>query len=1089
MRISILFMKKDNKKNNLFNGKKVKGKSTTGKHVKVSSAKELDIIDLDNTIELGNFLNGTEEIEYNDDLALEETYDGKAYYENNVYDEDKNTALRYEDISDTEGYEEYDGEAEYEEYSESDENDPNQEYAEYEEYSENEEYIENDEAAKYEEYEAYFEEDEIYDEASEYETDYPKEQMDEDIDEYYDEGDLTEEDLAAGYEEYCDNEDDGDAQIDIEDTYYDLKIYDEIEAALDDDSEEEEFVKRVSQEKKSKKEKYKNLSPVEAFFKSLSPGDYAMAGIILAVAVIIVIVATNLNNKTVEKSSESLYALGQDYASLTVPGKDGIFKMTQYAIDNSGESEEAEAVEEISENEVSGVKNAEVKFTSVEKDLKIKILDKDTNKPISGIEFEIILKDSQGTETNIKDSDKDGIIYQTGLEGGTYTVIISEVPDIVFALKEYTAEVKGQIEYKKIDIADEIKTEKEINAAQEDTAVNNVVEEEPTIKDTVEWVESTRTAADGSDGYTTISKDDIMPPDYSMREIIEYNNEKLTTISGRVGEYMKVMTLNKGEYKDKNDENDEDDRKDDEASNEKDDETKEATVTSIDLSDNTKTIEVGESFKLKATANFSDGTTEKSKDSTKFTFVPENNSIASADNTGTITGLSVGEVTIDVKYENIIVGCIVKVVEHTDKKDDDKKDADKKDADKKDDEKKDDGNKNENKPSESIPEEYDELESVVLNKTSVTLQIGANEALEAKAMAKNEYIIATDGKKFTWTSSDETIAKVGSKGKITAVKEGTATITASYSYKDVTKNCECVVTVVQKAENDTTSPLKTKDGRKIFVKDSEGNYREATFADYYTATEFFVEQKTDYKYTGWQTIDGNVYFFDKNGEKVTGEQVIQGVKYTFTSEGILATDKNGIKGIDVSSWQSSIDWTAVKNSGISFVIIRCGYRGSQSGALVEDSKFRGNITGAKAAGLKVGVYFFTQAVNEVEAVEEASMAVELAKNYGVGYPIFIDTEGAGGRADGLSKASRTAAVKAFCQTVQNSGYTAGVYASKDWYNSNVDYSQLSGYKIWLAQYASAPTFSNRYDLWQYSSSGSVGGIKGKVDMNISYLGY
>ncbi len=244
----------------------------------------------------------------------------------------------------------------------------------------------------------------------------------------------------------------------------------------------------------------------------------------------------------------------------------------------------------------------------------------------------------------------------------------------------------------------------------------------------------------------------------------------------------------------------------------------------------------------------------------------------------------------------------------------------------------------------------------------------------------------------------------------------------------------------------------------------------------------------DIKYTGWQTIDGSVYFFDSNGNKVTGEQVIQGAKYTFASDGSLVTG-DGIYGIDVSKWNGTIDWTAVKNSGISFVIIRCGYRGSTQGALVEDTQFKTNITGATAAGLKVGVYFFTQAIDEVEAVYEASFVIDLIKNYKISYPVFLDVESSGGRGDAISKSTRTAVCLAFCKTISASGYTAGIYANKNWLEEKLDPSQLSAYKIWLAQYAATPTYSGRYDLWQYKATGSVSGISGNVDLNISYLGY
>jgi len=297
-----------------------------------------------------------------------------------------------------------------------------------------------------------------------------------------------------------------------------------------------------------------------------------------------------------------------------------------------------------------------------------------------------------------------------------------------------------------------------------------------------------------------------------------------------------------------------------------------------------------------------------------------------------------------------------------------------------------------------------------------------------------------------------------------------------------------------KAASDDKTPLKSTDGEVLYVKLSDGSFREAKYKDYYDKNikEFYRKtSKTtgEYRYTGWQHIDGVTYFFDKNGNKVTGDQVIQGAKYSFNSDGSL-NKSSGNMGIDVSKWNGSIDWNAVRNSGVSYVIIRCGYRGSTTGALIEDPTFRTNIQGATKAGLKVGVYFFTQATNEIEAVEEASMVVGLIKGYNISYPVFLDVEPSGGRADGISTATRTAVCKAFCQTVQNSGYKAGIYANKTWFNEKIDAPSLTGYKIWLAQYAAAPSYTRtRYDMWQYSSKGSVSGISGNVDMNISYMGY
>lgn len=197
-------------------------------------------------------------------------------------------------------------------------------------------------------------------------------------------------------------------------------------------------------------------------------------------------------------------------------------------------------------------------------------------------------------------------------------------------------------------------------------------------------------------------------------------------------------------------------------------------------------------------------------------------------------------------------------------------------------------------------------------------------------------------------------------------------------------------------------------------------------------------------------------------------------------------------GIDVSKWNGEIDWDVVKAEGVEFAIIRCGYRGSSSGWLVEDPYFYKNITGARKAGIKVGIYFFTQAVSLVEAVEEASMVVALLGDFEPEYPIFIDVEGAAGgsgRADGLDAATRTAVVNAFCQTIQNAGMEAGVYSSRNWYYNNLELDDTYNHRIWLAEYRQTPLYTGRYDMWQYTSNGSVAGIEGRVDLNVSYLGY
>lgn len=194
----------------------------------------------------------------------------------------------------------------------------------------------------------------------------------------------------------------------------------------------------------------------------------------------------------------------------------------------------------------------------------------------------------------------------------------------------------------------------------------------------------------------------------------------------------------------------------------------------------------------------------------------------------------------------------------------------------------------------------------------------------------------------------------------------------------------------------------------------------------------------------------------------------------------------GIPGIDVSKYNKDIDWHAVKNYGISYAIIRCGYRGSTSGYLVIDPYFYQNLYGAKDAGVEVGVYFFTQAVTEAEAVEEASMVCALLRGEDIDYPVFLDVEGAGGRADALDPVSRTRIISAFVNTMQLNGYRTGVYANKNWFTNRILCDLLpENTVIWLAQYnVSGPSYEGDYDMWQYTSKGRVPGIDGYVDLDV-----
>ena len=243
-------------------------------------------------------------------------------------------------------------------------------------------------------------------------------------------------------------------------------------------------------------------------------------------------------------------------------------------------------------------------------------------------------------------------------------------------------------------------------------------------------------------------------------------------------------------------------------------------------------------------------------------------------------------------------------------------------------------------------------------------------------------------------------------------------------------------------------------------------------------------------YSGWRTVGGKTYYYDQGTNKpVTGIRAIDNKLYYFDANGVQ-TEANF--GIDVSKYQSKIDWQQVKQAGVNFVIIRIGYRGYGSGTLVQDPLFEQHFTNARNAGLKVGVYFFSQAVNENEAREEAQGCWYVLNGRGLDYPIYFDSEASGasnggGRADGLGQADRTKCAIAFCEEVKALGYQPGVYASTQWFRKRLDLSQLTGYSIWNAHYnvASSPIACN---LWQGSCSARISGYSGQLDVNISYMG-
>ncbi|MGM9619069.1 MAG: GH25 family lysozyme [Oscillospiraceae bacterium] len=249
--------------------------------------------------------------------------------------------------------------------------------------------------------------------------------------------------------------------------------------------------------------------------------------------------------------------------------------------------------------------------------------------------------------------------------------------------------------------------------------------------------------------------------------------------------------------------------------------------------------------------------------------------------------------------------------------------------------------------------------------------------------------------------------------------------------------------------------------------------------------------------TDWRTISretsGQIAFqgswYDIQRELPVGQFTSESF-YTESSGYRYYKDGASSMGIDVSSYQGNIDWEAVAASGISFAIIRAGYRGYTNGRIVEDTYFRKNIEGALAAGLDVGVYFFSQAITEAEAVEEADFVLGLTEGYPLQLPVVFDWENvssSSARTAGLGKAALTACAIAFCQRVESAGYDATVYFNQYLGYVRYDLTQLTDYGWWLADYNATPAFYyGGYDLWQYTSSGTVPGIQGRVDLNVRF---
>lgn len=217
-----------------------------------------------------------------------------------------------------------------------------------------------------------------------------------------------------------------------------------------------------------------------------------------------------------------------------------------------------------------------------------------------------------------------------------------------------------------------------------------------------------------------------------------------------------------------------------------------------------------------------------------------------------------------------------------------------------------------------------------------------------------------------------------------------------------------------------------------------------------------------------------------------------------TSSGLYKTTVDSIKdgkterkGIDVSEHQHKIDWKTVKKGGeIDFAIVRVGYRGYTEGLIVEDAQFERNMKQTEKHGIYQGVYFFSQAVNEEEAKEEAQYVLDKIKDYDVEYPVVFDLEAIAGtshRTYGMTPEECTAVAKAFCGVINDAGYEAMIYGNEVFLTNYYNMEELGDYELWFAQYAEEPSDTFAFRMWQYTESGLLDGIEGNVDFNWYYV--
>lgn len=208
--------------------------------------------------------------------------------------------------------------------------------------------------------------------------------------------------------------------------------------------------------------------------------------------------------------------------------------------------------------------------------------------------------------------------------------------------------------------------------------------------------------------------------------------------------------------------------------------------------------------------------------------------------------------------------------------------------------------------------------------------------------------------------------------------------------------------------------------------------------------------------------------------------------FQYDGKYLTCLSQESVLGIDVSSHQGVIDWQQVADTGVGFVMIRVGYRGYESGLLNADTLAQANYEGAKAAGLKVGAYFFSQAVNTEEALEEAVFVLEATRDWKLDMPVVYDWEYLGdhARTAGVDGQTVMACIQVFNDRIRQAGHSPMIYFNPFQAERFLDLEALADYPFWLALYTDRMDYDYAVDMWQYTSEGEVPGIEGPVDINL-----